>query len=309
MKKVFRIPYAPPEESSEDESLDESSVEGKAKSSESHEYHHGISQEKKAQWLSSVWKLEPFNEKLPPSERKAEWRKFRDQFERISDCKIPVDPVTKLKGIKIYAGEYLLNIIGMQEKAIVGPVDDIYAETIRLVDNYFESTCNRTQERMKFRRMKQKADESFTDWVLRLESQSKFCDLSDERRKEEFLQAIIGSSVPELAEKLYEASNFFKNDISQTCASKNHPKSQRWNLSKRIPDPLCGWEVKSLPEAATRIASSRTTHQEVVRTITSNHVMGSRLRSATNVDGDMLQTGVHLSVADAISVETSGIGQ
>lgn len=59
--------------------------------------------------------------------------------------------------------------------------------------------------------MKQRAEENLTDWVLRLEAQSKFCDFNEEQRKEEFLQALIGSSVPEFAEKLYEASSCFNN--------------------------------------------------------------------------------------------------
>lgn len=221
---MFRIPYAPPEGYLENEYGDEETTEEdnnenvqSLKSGED----TTCSQERKAQWLASSWKLDAFNEKLPPSERKAEWRKFRDQFQRICDCKIEVDPITKLKGMKIHAGEYLLNIIEMQHSSL-GTVEDVFTETIRLVDRYFDSTCNKTQERMKFRQMKQKSDENFTDWVLRLESQSKFCDFQEEQRKEEFLQALIESSIPELAEKLYEASSFFDNDITKMIQHGQH---------------------------------------------------------------------------------------
>lgn len=224
MKKVFRIPYAPPEESSEDESSDaEIKIRGENSGSSKRKGVTRISQDPfQAQWLSSTWKLDSFNEKLPPSERKAEWRKFRGQFERIADCKNPVDPITKLKGMKIYAGEYLLNIIEMQEATIIGHVDDIYVETIRLVDSYFDSTCNKTQERIKFRQMKQRAEENFADWVLRLETQAKFCVFNEEQRKEEVLQLLIGSSVPELADKLYKASSFFDNDIARIIQHGQH---------------------------------------------------------------------------------------
>lgn len=220
---MIRVPYAPPEGYSDDEvNGDFEEIQGKSADSFQSEIDMKFSHEKNAQWLSSAWKLDPFNEKLPPSERKAEWRKFRDQFNRISDCKIPVGPVTKLKGMKIHAGEYLLNIIEMQEAAIGDSVDDIYVETIKLVDRYFDSTCNKTQERIKFRQMKQRTEENFTDWVLRLEAQSKFCDFEEEQRKEEFLQALIGNSVSELAEKLYEASSFFNNDIAKMIQHGHH---------------------------------------------------------------------------------------
>lgn len=214
-EKKRGIPYAPSEDESEDTSqscCDE--IESNQETSQKSEL--------KTQWLASFWKLDAFNDKLPPHERKAEWRKFRDQFERIADCKIPVDPVTKLKGMKIHAGEYLLKIIEMQEETIVQPVDDIYCKTVELVNRYFELLCDKVQERIKFRQMRQREKENFTDWILRLESQSKFCDFENEQRKEEFLQALIGNSVPDLAEKLYEASNIFHNDIPKIIQHGQH---------------------------------------------------------------------------------------
>lgn len=205
---MIRIPYAPPEDSEEELSEESRSVELCKKS---------------AQWLAGSWKLDPFNEKAAPSERKAEWRKFRNQFERICDCKVQVDSWTKLKGMKIHSGEFLLNIIEMKEAETIaaGPVDDIYNATLKRVNEYFDATCDRTQERIKFCQMKQDDKETFTDWVLRLEMQAKFCEFDVEQRKEEFLQALITSSVSMLAEKLFEAASFFKNDIPRMIQHDN----------------------------------------------------------------------------------------
>lgn len=164
---------------------------------------------------------------------------------------MPVDPGTKLKGMKIHAGEYLLNIIEMQEAVVVaGPVKDIYAETVKLVNLYFDSTCNKTQERIKFRQLKQRVDENFTDWFLRLEAQAKFCCFEEEQRKEEFLQALIGSSVHELAEKLYEASSFFNNDIGKMIQHGQHLDVVRMN---KVDDPIAGkFKTESLLDDSTR---------------------------------------------------------
>lgn len=181
-----------------------------------------IDPKEKSKWLASTWKLEPFNEKIPTSERKAEWRKYRDQFERIADCKMTVDPETKLKGMKIYAGEYLLSIIGMQEKLIIEPVQDKYKAVVEQVDAYFDLMCDKKQERMKFRQMKQKAEEAFADWVLRLENQSKFCDYDHEQRGEEFAQALMTNSIPSLASKLYEVANLLGQNLQKIIQHGQH---------------------------------------------------------------------------------------
>lgn len=51
--------------------------------------------------------------------------------------------------------------------------------------------------------------ESFSDWVLRLEAQAKFCDFTDQQREEEFVQALLRRSIAEIADKLYEMSDMF----------------------------------------------------------------------------------------------------
>lgn len=90
-------------------------------------------EEKKAKWLAGFWPLKPFNENLPLNKRKAEWVRFRNQFERIVDCKEYVGPEMQLKGMKIFAGEYLLSVIETEEKA-VGATVDIYTATITRVN-------------------------------------------------------------------------------------------------------------------------------------------------------------------------------
>ena len=204
----IRIPYAPPEGWIEE---DEEKLESEK-----------MMQQEKARWLSGSWKLEPFDSKIPPSERKVEWRRFRDQFQRITDCKMPVDPETKLKGMKIYAGEYLLSILEMQEAAVGECISDIYTEVIQLVNKYFDLTCDRTQERIKFRQMKQQGAECFSDWILRLESQSKFCEITSDQRKEEFLQALFSNSSTDISEKLYEASSYFGHDLNKIIQHGQH---------------------------------------------------------------------------------------
>lgn len=176
----------------------------------------------KREWLSGSWPLKQFDGLLPPNERKAEWIRFRDQFERIASCKAPVDQRTKLTGMKIFAGDYLLNVIEMQEKLVREDVDGVYEATIRGINRFFEQTCDTTKERMKFREMFMKATEPFTDWVLRLELQAKFCDFGAQQREEEFIQALLRRSVPEIAGKLYEMSDLFGNNLERIISHGKH---------------------------------------------------------------------------------------
>ncbi|XP_062556594.1 uncharacterized protein LOC134221418 [Armigeres subalbatus] len=147
--------------------------------------------------------------------------RYRDQFERIVSCKPPVDEETKLTGLKIFAGDYLLSIIEMQQKSVPDSSREVYRATIKALDKYFSQSCDVVKERMKFRELRMKSSESFPDFVLRLETQAKFCDFGREQREEEFVQALLRRSVPGISEKLYEMSDFFENDLERIV---NHGK-------------------------------------------------------------------------------------
>lgn len=229
---MWRIPYAPPKRSRRSNAFgwDESNLENDENVGPDTSIQNGGKtdarhlQESSNAWISpNSWKLDAFDNKLKPHERKAEWRRFRDQFQWNLECRNPPNGEAKLRFLRIHAGEYLLKVIKMQEALLLSKeVVDVYEEVIKLLDNYFDSLCDKTQERIKFRKMEQNAEESFNDWVLRLECQSKFCEFEGELRNEEFLQALIGNSVPELAEKLYEASSFFHNDINKMIQHGQH---------------------------------------------------------------------------------------
>lgn len=174
-----------------------------------------------SEWLAGSWPLKSFDGLLPTNKRKAEWIRYRDQYERIASCKTPVDAATKLTGLKIFAGDYLLSIIDMQHNSVPESAEDVYQETIVALNRYFNQTCDASKERMKFRDMKMKNSEAFSDWVLRLERQAKFCDFKRDQRDEEFVQALLRRSVPGIGEKLFEMSDFLGNDLERII---NHGK-------------------------------------------------------------------------------------
>lgn len=232
---MFRFPRAPPpgwlsedEDAPEkgddeaDSTAAEESSPGESDDDESRsEQQDGGHRMVSSKWLAGSWPLKPFDDSLATNKRKAEWIRFRDQFERIVSCKDEVDPQTKLTGLKIHAGTFLLGVIEMQEKSL-RPGRDIYQSTVAALNNYFNQLCNATQERMKFREMKQKETEPFADWVLRLEAQANFCEFSEDQRKEEFVQALLRRSGSAIADKLYEMSDVFENNLDKIINHGQH---------------------------------------------------------------------------------------
>lgn len=187
----------------------------------------------KFKWLSNAWPIKPFALNLPMNERKSEWFRFRDQFDRIAACKPEVDQCTKLDGFKIHAGSYLLNVTEMQEKLIQKPCANIFTAVKEALNNYFNQLCDPSKERMKFREMRMGSNEIFNDWILRLENQAKFCEFSQDQREEEFLQAIQRRSVPEIGTKLYEVSNILGKNLEKIIAHGQHLDYMRRELQEK----------------------------------------------------------------------------
>nr|XP_049466046.1 uncharacterized protein LOC125907479 [Anopheles coluzzii] len=174
------------------------------------------------EWLSGSWPLRHFYETVPTNKRKAEWIRFRDQFKIIVACKAPVDSKTRVTGLKIFAGSYLLSIIEMQQRNLPSESEDIYNEIIRALDDYFSDLCDASKERMKYREMKMKVHGPFADWVLRLEKQAVLCEFVGAQREEEIMQAVVRRSVPEISAKLYEMANFFGNNLERVISHGKH---------------------------------------------------------------------------------------
>ena len=110
----------------------------------------------------------------------------------------------------------------MQEKSIPSEEQEVYSEIIKALDNYFNKTCDVSKERMKFREMRMQVEEPFEDWILRLETQAKFCEFNEDQHREEFLQAVLRRSIPGISDKLYEMSEVFDRKISKIVNHGQH---------------------------------------------------------------------------------------
>lgn len=79
----------------------------------------GRLQGRKEDFLAGACPLKPFAEDIPSNQRMAEWIRLQNQYERIAACKGEADVATKLLGLKVFAGNYLINVIEVQENRAI----------------------------------------------------------------------------------------------------------------------------------------------------------------------------------------------
>lgn len=165
-----------------------------------------------ADWVSRKWNLVEFNGTRPVSERKEEWLRFIEQFERIIAVR-KLSSSQKLQALRIHAGAILNNIIKLQIERGVVTDEENYEHVLRDLNIYFDQTCDAMQERFKFREIKMRNDESFVDFSLRCENQLKYCNFGKEQGDEELSEILIKRSIPEISKHLRLAALTLQNNV------------------------------------------------------------------------------------------------
>lgn len=174
-----------------------------------------------ANWVSSKWNLTEFDGTKPVTERKNEWERFIEQFQRIIAVRNLSSP-QKCQALKIQAGSHLNDVIKIQMQRGVVSAEESYEQVLEDLDSYFNQTCDSMQERSKFREMKMKAEEFFVDYELRCEKQLKHCNFSKEQADEELAEALIKRSVPEISKHLRLSAITLQNDIFAIIRQGSH---------------------------------------------------------------------------------------
>lgn len=165
-----------------------------------------------ADWVSRKWNLIEFNGTRPVSERKDEWMRFIEQFERIIAVR-KLSSFQKLQALRIHAGAILNNIIKLQIDRGVVTDEENYEHVLRDLNIYFDQTCDTMQERSKFRELKMRDDESFVDFSLRCENQLKYCNFGKDQADEELSEILIKKSIPEISKHLRLAALTLQNNV------------------------------------------------------------------------------------------------
>lgn len=179
-----------------------------------------------AKWVSMKWNLDPFDETKPVNERKHEWGRFSEQFERIIGVR-HLSSKQKLQAFRIQSGQFLNDIIKMQMKRGMGAAEKCYEQVMLDLNAYFDQTCDAMQERSIFRQIKMSQDELFVDYQLRCEKQMKYCNFSIDQADEELADALIRRSIPEISKQLRLLAPTIQNDIFSIIKQGAHLDSIR----------------------------------------------------------------------------------
>ena len=122
------------------------------------------------------------------------WKKWKRCFEIFLDVNNVTAPARKRSYLLYYAGsdvqDIFFNLRGEAEVNIPAG-SDVYAESIRLLDDYFLPLKCLPRERHIFRNLEQAPDESIEKFVLRLREQGNLCDYAnwlDENIKEQLFE-------------------------------------------------------------------------------------------------------------------------
>lgn len=165
-----------------------------------------------AKWVSMKWNLIEFDGTKPLCERKSEWERFIEQFQRIISVR-KMSSSQKLKALEIQSGRHLNDIIKIQRNRGLCLDEESYEQVIFELNSYFDQTCDTMEERAKFRELKMSSDESFVDFELRCEKQIQYCNFAKEQRDEELADALIRRSVPKISKHLRLMAPTFYNNI------------------------------------------------------------------------------------------------
>lgn len=165
-----------------------------------------------ARWVSGKWNLAEFDGSKPISERKNEYECFIEQFDRIIEVRT-LSSKQKLQAFRIHAGPYLNEVIKTQIQRGTVTSEENYNQVLSDLNQYFSRTCDTSLERTKFRDMKMKSEESFMEYVSRCEKQIKCCNFFKEQEDEEFLEALVKRSIPDISKFLRIFARSFQGDI------------------------------------------------------------------------------------------------
>lgn len=182
----------------------------------------GMSEKEFSKWVSMKWNLLAFDESKAVTERKQEFDKFIEQFNRIVEVR-SLSSKQKLTALKIQAGVYLNDVIDTMKETQEAQYDDV----VKFLRDYFNQGCDTQQQRAKFRDIKMKEDESFLDFYLRLEKQLKYCDYAKQQANEELADALIRRSVLVIARQLRAMMPTLQTDVFAIIKQGTHFDNMR----------------------------------------------------------------------------------
>ncbi|XP_049277861.1 uncharacterized protein K02A2.6-like [Anopheles funestus] len=164
------------------------------------------------------WPLEPFNDAANSADLRREWEEWHRALELIIGLKSIKTQEKKLTYMLARGGRGLqrifYNLAPVQEEEKIQSVKipfrpketPVYDNAVKRLNNFFVGKRNERIELEIFRSLKQKGDETFNQFVLRIRTQAAKCDFQTRTAKEIFHQITIGAKDERVRDKGMENS-------------------------------------------------------------------------------------------------------
>lgn len=158
--------------------------------------------------------IPPFNDKLEGHLLFEEWNKWHQAFERVCVAMKLKDEEEKYNWLMAIAGQFICDIHDNTTKVAeeVAPDEDgiapLYSNAIKRLKAYFDSKSNVILQKEIFREMKQKSDEDFTSFLIRLRQQVTRCGYDVATQADEIhFQIVQGAKSGKVRQKARQVKN------------------------------------------------------------------------------------------------------
>lgn len=158
---------------------------------------------------SQEWPLEPFNDALDAQSLKNEWEEWKRAFELVAEAKGIEGQHEKFVTLLARGGRGLQNIYFNKAPA-AGEITEVrppwliipeFDNAIERLDEYFVGKTNPRIELEIFRSMKQKPDETFNKFLVKLRAQANHCGFGQRVEDELLHQVTMGARSEKVRDK------------------------------------------------------------------------------------------------------------
>lgn len=164
--------------------------------------------------INKEWPLEPFSDLLDAQAQRQEWTEWKRAFELLAESKGIVKQRELFVNLLSRGGRVLQRIY-YNKKPVDGEVLEIrfprveipeYENAVLRLDDYFEGKGNPRIELEVFRSIRQKEDENFNKFLVRLRLQGSRCAFNTREDEEILHQITIGAKSEKVRDKGLEGS-------------------------------------------------------------------------------------------------------
>lgn len=179
--------------------------------------------------------LKPFPEGLNPSARRNEWILWREQFTLVLSLKRSLESEEEKRAFLIVSGgreiQKALNDRPSPDEITVKPIP-VFVNALKRLDNHFKTGTNAITDIIRFRKLSQRKDEQFIDFVHRLKEHAAHCGFGDAEENEILIQIRTSATHADKLGEMMTRENKSLADVINYGSSLDNVETWTENSSK-----------------------------------------------------------------------------